>query len=118
MLKIVRVFTLLVALFVCATAANAQLVQKKAPAQNDAVDSVVIPGATKNRPLVYSDSANLRNERAMSDAKSAMDLEYSNDSLTGTLIGIGAEYVGQTMKNMLSPNSAEADAVELERTRR
>ena len=47
-----------------------------------------------------------------------MDLNYSNDSLTGTLIGIGAEYVGQIMKNTLSPNSAEADAVELERTRR
>ena len=44
--------------------------------------------------------------------------EYSNDSTTGTLIGIGAEFVGQTVKNILSPNSAEADAVELERQRR
>jgi len=113
-----RLVAVLVALLACATTVNAQLVQKKASAQNDAVDSVVIPGATKNRPLVYSDSANLRNERAASDAKAAMDLNYSNDSLTGTLIGIGAEYVGQIMKNTLSPNSAEADAVELERTRR
>jgi hypothetical protein len=108
----------LACLLLCVSLPFAQLVQKKAPAQNDAVDSVVIPGATKNRPLVYSDSATLRNERAASDAKAAMDLNYSNDSLTGTLIGIGAEYVGQIMKNTLSPNSAEADAVELERTRR
>ncbi len=113
-----RLVAVLVALLACVTTVNAQLVQKKASAQNDAVDSVVIPGATKNRPLVYSDSATLRNERAASDAKAAMDLNYSNDSLTGTLIGIGAEYVGQIMKNTLSPNSAEADAVELERTRR
>ena len=45
-------------------------------------------------------------------------MKISNDSTTGTLIGVGAEFVGQTMKNMLSPNSAETDAVELERTRR
>ncbi|OWU99858.1 hypothetical protein [Fibrobacter sp. UWR2] len=95
----------------------AQLVQKKNPAPT-AVDSIDLSGGTKKRPLVYSDSATQRNDKAASDAVSAMDLEYSNDSLTGTLIGIGAEYVGQTMKNMLSPNSAEADAVELERTRR
>lgn len=113
-----RLVAVLVALLACATTANAQLVQKKAPAQNDAVDSVVIPGVTKNRPLVYSDSITQRNDKATADAKAAMDLEYSNDSLTGTLIGIGAEYVGQIMKNTLSPNSAEADAVELERTRR
>lgn len=113
-----RLVAVLVALLACAAAANAQIVQKKASAQIDAVDSVVIPGAAKNRPLVYSDSATLRSERAASDAKAAMDLNYSNASLTGTLIGIGAEYVGQTMKNMLSPNSPEADAVELERARR
>ena len=34
------------------------------------------------------------------------------------MIGIGAEFVGDMVKGMLSPNSAEADAVELERTRR
>ena len=88
-----RLVAVLVALLACATTVNAQLVQKKAPAQNDAVDSVVIPGVTKNRPLVYSDSVTQRNDKATADAKAAMDLEYSNDSLTGTLIGIGAEYV-------------------------
>jgi hypothetical protein len=107
----------LACLLLCVSLPFAQLVQKKAPAQT-AADSIDLSGGKKNGPLVYSDSATLRNERATSDARAAMDLNYSNDSLTGTLIGIGAEYVGQTMKNMLSPNSAEADAVELERTRR
>lgn len=102
----------LVTLLACATAVNAQLVQKKAASQADSVN------LTGKQPLVYSDSATLKNERAASDAKAAINLEYSNDSLTGTLIGIGAEFVGQTVKNILSPNSAEADAVELERTRR
>ena len=44
--------------------------------------------------------------------------EFSNDSTIGTVIGVGAEFVGDVMKGMLSPNSPEADAVELERTRR
>ena len=104
---------LIAALLAGATAANAQLVQKKAPAQSSA-DTINLSGVSKNRPLVYSDSVAQRNEKATSEAISAMDLEYSNDSLTGTLIGIGADYVGQTVKNMLSPNSAEADAVERE----
>ena len=108
---------ILAGLLLCVPFSFAQLVQKKAPAQT-AADTVNLTGVSKNRPLVYSDSAAQRNDKATKDAISAMDLEYSNDSLTGTLIGIGADYVGQTVKNMLSPNSAEADAVELERTRR
>ena len=102
---------MLVAMFACATTANAQLVQKKP----SAVDSVDLSGGTKKRPLVYSDSASLRNDRAANGATASMDSrEYSNDSTMGTVIGIGAEFVGQTIKNMLSPNSAEADAVERE----
>ena len=98
-------------LFIAAVSANAQLVQKKP----SAVDSVDLSGGTKKRPLVYSDSASLRNDRAASGATSTMDSrEYSNDSTMGTVIGIGAKFVGETMKNMLSPNSAEADAVERE----
>ena len=98
-------------LFIAAISASAQLVQKK----NSAVDSVDLSGGTKNRPMVYSDSASLRNDRAASGATSTMDSrEYSNDSTMGTVIGIGAKFVGETMKNMLSPNSAEADAVERE----
>ena len=103
----------LTCLLLCVSFSFAQLVQKKAPAQT-AADSVNLSGGMKKGPMVYSDSATLRNERATADAKAAMNLEYSNDSLTGTLIGIGADYVGQTVKNMLSPNSAEADAVERE----
>ena len=38
--------------------------------------------------------------------------------IIGTLIGVGAEFVGDMMKGMLSPNSPETVAVELERTRR
>ena len=115
--RLVSRLAVLAALFACASAANAQLVQKKNSAPT-AADSIDLSGTKKNGPLVYSDSATLHNERATSDAKAAMNLEYSNDSLTGTLIGIGAEFVGQTVKNILSPNSAEADAVELERQRR
>ena len=107
----IRDFALLVAMFACATTANAQLVQKK----SSAVDSVDLSGGTKKRPLVYSDSASLRNDRAANGATASMDSrEYSNDSTMGTVIGIGAKFVGETMKNMLSPNSAEADAVERE----
>ena len=98
-------------LFIAVVSANAQLVQKKP----SAADSVDLSGGTKNRPLVYSDSASLRNDRAASGATSTMDSrEYSNDSTMGTVIGIGAKFVGETVKNMLSPNSAEADAVERE----
>ena len=103
----------LACLLLCVSFPFAQLVQKKAPAQT-AADSVNLSGGKKNGPLVYSDSAAQRNDKATADAKAALNLEYSNDSLTGTLIGIGADYVGQTVKNMLSPNSAEADAVERE----
>ena len=103
----------LTCLLLCVSFSFAQLVQKK-PAAQTAADSVDLSGGTKKGPMVYSDSATLRNERATTDAKAAIDLEYSNDSLTGTLIGIGADFVGQTVKNMLSPNSAEADAVERE----
>ena len=102
-------------LFIAAVSASAQLVQKKP----SAADSVDLSGGTKNRPLVYSDSASLRNDRAASGATSTMDSrEYSNDSTMGTVIGIGAKFVGETMKNMLSPNSAEADAVERARQKR
>ncbi len=41
----------------------------------------------------------------------------NNDSLTGTLIGIGAEFVGEVVREMLSPESPEAHARELERIR-
>ena len=105
----------LAALFACATTANAQLVQKKSaePTKADSIDL-----GNRKGPMVYSDPKE-NDKSAMKDATAGMDSrEFSNDSTTGTIIGVGAEFVGQTIKNMLSPNSAEADAVELERTRR
>lgn len=93
--------------------ACAQLVQKKVPTAADSIDL-----GNKKGPVVYADPK--ENEKsAIKDATVEMDSKkISNDSTVGTLIGVGAEFVGQTMKNMISPNSAETDAVELERTRR
>ena len=93
--------------------ACAQLVQKKAPT---AADSIYL--GNKKGPVVYADPK--ENEKsAIKDATAKMDSrEYSNDSTVGTLIGVGAEFVGDMVKGMLSPNSPETDAVELERTRR
>lgn len=93
--------------------ACAQLVQKKAPTAADSIDL-----DNKKGPVVYADPK--ENEKsAIKDATASMDSrEYSNDSTVGTLIGVGAEFVGDMVKGMLSPNSPETDAVELERTRR
>jgi hypothetical protein len=96
-------------LFLVAMAAQAQLVQKKAPTAADTVNL-----GNRKGPSVYADPKE-NDKSALKDATAGMDSrQYSNDSTTGTLIGVGAEFVGQTMKNMLSPNSAEADAVERE----
>ena len=99
--------------FMLAGIACAQLVQKKAPTAAYSIDL-----GNKKGPIVYADPK--ENEKsAMKEATAKMDSrEYSNDSTVGTLIGVGAEFVGDVMKGMLSPNSAETDAVELERTRR
>lgn len=99
--------------FLLACMACAQLVQKKAPTAADSVDL-----GNKKGPIVYA--APKENEKsAIKEATASMDSrEYSNDSTVGTLIGVGAEFVGDMMKGMLSPNSPETDAVELERTRR
>lgn len=101
------------ALLMLAGVACAQLVQKKAPTAADSIDL-----GHKKGPVVYSDPK--ENEKsAIKDATAEMDSrKISNDSTVGTLIGVGAEFVGDIVKGMLSPNSAETDAVELERTRR
>jgi len=101
------------AIFMLAGITCAQLVQKKAPTVADSLDL-----GHKKGPMVYSDPKE-NNKTAIKDATAEMDSrEFSNDSTVGTLIGVGAEFVGDVMKGMLSPNSAETDAVELERTRR
>ena len=101
------------AIFMLAGIACAQLVQKKAPTAADSIDL-----GNKKGPIVYSDPK--ENEKsAIKDATVEMDSrKISNDSTVGTLIGVGAEFVGDIMKGMLSPNSDETNAVELERTRR
>jgi F0F1-type ATP synthase assembly protein I len=93
--------------------ACAQLVQKKAPTAADSVDL-----GNKKGPIVYADPK--ENEKsAIKNATAEMDSrKFSNDSTVGTAIGVGAEFVGDMMKGMLSPNSPETDAVELERSRR
>ena len=100
-------------IFLLASFACAQLVQKKASTAADTINL-----GNKKGPIVYSDPK--ENEKsAIKDATVEMDSrKISNDSTVGTLIGVGAEFVGDVMKGMLSPNSAETDAVELERTRR
>ena len=101
------------AIFMLAGIACAQLVQKKMPTAADSIDL-----GNKKGPVVYADPK--ENEKsAMKDATAEMDSRnFSNDSTTGPLIGVGAEFVGDMMKGMLSHNTAETDAVELERTRR
>ena len=100
-------------IFLLAGIACAQLVQKKASTAADTINL-----GNKKGPIVYSDPK--ENEKsAIKDATVEMDSrKFSNDSTVGTLIGVGAEFVGDVMKGLLSPNSAETDAVELERTRR
>ena len=91
-----------------------QLMPKPAPSASDSVQL-----AEKPAPRVYVETPNSGKNSALTGATASMDSrEFSNDSTVGTVIGVGAEFVGQTMKNMLSPNSAETDAVELERSRR
>jgi len=94
-------------------AAFAQLVPK------DTTPEKAIKLKDQSRPLVYVDGARDSKDAALNDATAEMDSrKFSNDSTVGTLIGVGAEFVGDVVKGMLSPNSPEADAVELERTRR
>ena len=101
------------AIFMLAGITCAQLVQKKAPTVADSLDL-----GHKKGPMVYSDPKE-NDKTAIKDATVEMDSrEYSNDSTVGTIIGVGAEFVGDFVKGVLSPNSAETDAVELERTRR
>jgi hypothetical protein len=84
------------AIFMLAGIACAQLVQKKAPTAADSIDL-----GNKKGPIVYSDPK--ENEKsAIKDATVEMDSrKISNDSTVGTLIGVGAEFVGDIMKGML-----------------
>ena len=91
-----------------------QLMPKPAASEQDSLQL-----KENSKPLVYVDSAGPGKNNALMDVTASMDSrEFSNDSTVGTIIGVGAEFVGDMVKGMLSPNSAEADAVELERSRR
>lgn len=94
------------ACFMVAPLCFAQLVQKPDPANN-----VNLSG---QRPTPYVDS---HKETALNGALDNMNGEVKSDSLTGTLIGIGAEILGNGLKESLSPESPEAHARELERMR-
>ena len=73
----------------------------------------------KSKPNVYVEAPNSDKNSALAGATASMDSrEYSNDSTVGTVIGVGAEFVGDMVKGMLSPTSPETEAVELERSRR
>jgi hypothetical protein len=73
----------------------------------------------KSTPKVYVDLPDSGKNSALSGATASMDSKaFSNDSTIGTVIGVGAEFVGDMVKGMLSPTSPEAEAVELERSRR
>jgi hypothetical protein len=107
-MKLAMTFLLLVAM-----AAQAQLVQKKTSTKADSVDL-----GNRKGPSVYADPKE-NDKSALKDATTEMkNAEWNSDSTVGTLIGVGAEFVGDVMKGMLSPNSDETNAVELERQRR
>ena len=102
-----------VACLICGTVAFAQLMPKDTAAEKD------VQLKAQKKPMVYAEGQRDSGNVALSDATAGMDSrKFSNDSTVGTLIGVGAEIVGDVMKGMLSPNSAETDAVEFERTRR
>ncbi len=80
-------------------------------------DSILLK--EKSIPKVYVDAPDSGKNSALSGATASMDSrDFSNDSTVGTVIGVGAEIVGDMVKGMLSPTSPETEAVELERSRR
>jgi hypothetical protein len=80
-------------------------------------DSILLK--EKSIPKVYVEAPDSGKNTALSGATASMDSrKFSNDSTVGTVIGVGAEIVGDMVKGMLSPTSPETEAVELERSRR
>ena len=101
-------------IFLFVSAGFCQLMPKPA---SSGTDSILLK--EKSVPKVYVDAPDSDKNSALSGATATMDSrQFSNDSTIGTVIGVGAEFVGDMVKGMLSPNSPETDAVELERSRR
>ncbi len=86
----------------------AQLMPQKPPEKSDSI-KVTVPSPA----MLMDDQKN----SAMDGALDNMGGPVNNNSLSGTLIGIGAGYVGEVVREMLSPESPEAHARELERSR-
>lgn len=104
----------LVVSLVTAVACMAQLMPAK-KADSIAIDKNALKyNSTTVSPLVNSPSRSTKGS-AMDNATDAMKQEsFSNDSTTGTLIGIGAEFVGGLIKDRISPDSYETQRANFE----
>lgn len=99
---------LIVASLFCLGAAHAQLVQK-----NDTSEKKV--NLSMQRPLVVTGDS-VGKVKALDDSVSTVNKDPTLvDAVRTGAISKGAEIVGQTLKDMLSPTSIETKAVEIER---
>ncbi len=93
-------------LFVFAVGSSAQLMS----AVGSSVDSVKLD---RQQPLILSADSLPANIQALDDSISMVNLEPTlEETAKSAVINKGIEILGQTLKNSLSPNSAEADAAE------
>ena len=100
--------SLIIASLFCVGAVYAQLVQK-----NDASEKNV--NLSMQQPLVMTAGSG-NNVKALDDSVSTVNKDPTLvDAVRTGAISKGAEIVGQTLKDMLSPTSIETKAVELER---
>ncbi|MBO7412464.1 MAG: hypothetical protein J6U20_02215 [Fibrobacter sp.] len=100
--------TLIIASLFCVGAVYAQLVQK-----NDAPEKNV--NLSMQHPLVMTGGSG-NNVKALDDSVSTVNKDPTLvDAVRTGAISKGAEIVGQTLKDMLSPTSMETKSVELEK---
>jgi hypothetical protein len=100
--------SLIIASLFCVGAVYAQLVQK-----NDASEKNV--NLSMQQPLVMTAGSG-NNVKALDDSVSTVNKDPTLvDAVRTGAISKGAEIVGQTLKDMLSPTSIETKSVELER---
>ena len=100
--------SLIIASLFCVGAVYAQLVQK-----NDASEKNV--NLSMQQPLVMTAGSG-NNVKALDDSVSTVNKDPTLvDAVRTGAISKGAEIVGQSLKDVLSPTSPEAKAVEVER---
>ena len=100
--------SLIIASLFCVGAVYAQLVQK-----NDASEKNV--NLSMQQPLVMTAGSG-NNVKALDDSVSTVNKNPTLvDAVRTGAISKGAEIVGQSLKDVLSPTSPEAKAVEVER---